>query len=94
VNTGWQGGPYGLGKRISIPYTRAMITAALSGELAKQDFKTEPVFNLQVPQSCPDIPAEILDPRGQWKNPDDYDVAAQKLASLFKENFKLHGSDI
>jgi phosphoenolpyruvate carboxykinase (ATP) len=94
VNTGWQGGAYGVGKRISIPFTRAMITAALSGELAQQTFETEPVFNLQVPVSCPGLPAEILNPRGQWKNPTDYDQAAEKLAALFKENFKRHSSDI
>jgi|GEM_PF-433698 len=88
INTGWQGGPYGIGKRISIPYTRAMVTAALEGILDQQSFTTDPIFNLQIPEHCPGVPDTILDPRKQWDNLEDYEHAAQKLAHMFADNFK------
>jgi phosphoenolpyruvate carboxykinase (ATP) len=87
VNTGWTGGPYGKGSRMKIEYTRALLRAALSGSLEKTAMKTEPVFGLAVPSQCPGVPAEILDPRGTWSSPSDYDAQAKKLAVLFKENF-------
>ncbi len=88
INTGWQGGAYGVGKRISIPYTRAMVTAALSGDLEKVEYTTHPVFNIQVPQSCPGVPAETLDPRQSWSDKNAYDQMAAKLAGMFVENFR------
>lgn len=88
VNTGWTGGPYGIGKRISIPYTRAIINAVLSGELDKAEFELHPVFNVLVPKACPGIPAEILDPRNTWTDKAAYDKAADKLSNMFVENFK------
>lgn len=88
INTGWQGGPYGVGKRISIPLTRAMVTAALNGDLEKQEFMTHPVFNVLVPKACPGVPAEALDPRASWANKAEYDETAAKLAAMFVNNFK------
>ncbi len=88
INTGWQGGAYGVGKRVSIPNTRAMVTAALNGELDKQEFEPHPIFNVLVPKACPGVPAEILNPRGQWPDTAAYDQKAIQLASMFIENFK------
>lgn len=88
INTGWQGGPYGVGKRVSIPHTRAMVTAALNGELDKQTFETHPIFNVQVPKTCPNVPAAILDPREQWQDKAAYDRKATELAQMFVENFQ------
>jgi phosphoenolpyruvate carboxykinase (ATP) len=88
VNTGWTGGPYGVGSRIKIAYTRAMIHAALSGELDRAGFQTDPIFNIDVPKSCPDVPAEILQPKSTWADKSAYDTQAKKLAKMFAENFK------
>ncbi|HHW06474.1 MAG TPA: phosphoenolpyruvate carboxykinase (ATP) [Clostridia bacterium] len=88
VNTGWTGGPYGTGKRMDLPYTRAMITAALNGELERQEFTVHPVFGLAVPRACPGVPAEVLDPRATWPDPAAYDRQAEKLAQLFVDNFQ------
>ena len=87
VNTGWTGGPYGVGKRMYLPYTRAMIRAALNGDLDSVSFQADPVFGLAVPASCPDVPAEVLSPRATWADPAAYDAAAEKLAARFRENF-------
>ncbi|NLW07461.1 MAG: phosphoenolpyruvate carboxykinase (ATP) [Clostridia bacterium] len=87
VNTGWTGGPYGVGRRMSIKHTRAMVTAALNGELEKVEYQLDPIFNLYRPQSCPGVPAEVLNPRQTWDNPEEYDATARKLAGLFKDNF-------
>jgi phosphoenolpyruvate carboxykinase (ATP) len=88
VNTGWSGGPYGVGARMSIRFTRAMIHAALSGGLDGVLYDTHPVFNLQVPQSCPDVPAEVLNPRHTWSDKAAYDAQAAKLARMFVDNFR------
>ncbi len=88
INTGWQGGPYGVGERISIPHTRAMVTAALNGTLENGEFETHPVFNILVPKACPDVPSELLDPRSTWTDKNAYDTQASKLANMFVENFK------
>lgn len=88
INTGWTGGAYGVGKRMKIAYTRAMITAALAGKLDTVTYELDPVFNLEVPTSCPDVPAEVLKPRNTWADAAAYDAQAAKLASMFKENFK------
>jgi phosphoenolpyruvate carboxykinase (ATP) len=88
VNTGWTGGPYGVGKRMKIAYTRAMIRAALSGGLENAGYQRHPLFNIEMPTSCPDVPAEVLDPRGTWSDTAAYDQQAAKLAAMFVENFK------
>jgi len=87
VNTGWTGGAYGVGSRIELPFTRAMIKAALGGQLDKLEYQTHPIFGLDMPTSCPDVPNAILNPRDTWLNEEDYDVQANKLAELFENNF-------
>jgi len=92
VNTGWTGGPYGAGRRMKIGYTRAMITAALSGGLDDVPFARDPIFNLEVPTACPDVPAEMLTPRTTWQDQGAYDVQAAKLAQMFTDNFRTFAS--
>jgi len=87
VNTGWTGGPFGVGERMRLSYTRAMVRAALAGKLDKVPDVTEPVFGLAVPQRVPTVPAEILLPRSTWPDPSAYDAQAAKLAALFRQNF-------
>ncbi len=87
INTGWTGGSYGTGTRMKLKYTRAMITAALNGELDAVDYQDHPVFGVAVPQSCPNVPADILNPQDTWQDKDDYEATAQKLAGLFRDNF-------
>ncbi len=87
VNTGWSGGPYGVGERISLPYTRAMVRAAISGALDKVETWTDPIFGLHVPTSCPDVPSHILRPRDTWQDGAAYDRQARELARSFAENF-------
>jgi phosphoenolpyruvate carboxykinase (ATP) len=87
VNTGWTGGPHGTGSRMSLRYTRAMIKAALAGELDGVATEPDPVFGLNVPTAVPDVPSEVLAPRGTWKDGGAYDAQAAKLATMFKENF-------
>lgn len=87
INTGWTGGAYGTGQRMKLKYTRAMITAALNGELADVAYINHPVFGVAIPQRCPNVPAEILNPRDTWEDKDEYDATAQKLAGLFRDNF-------
>ena len=94
LNTGWSGGIYGVGKRIKLGYTRAMVTAMLNGSLAKVEYEQHPVFGLYMPKACSGVPAEILNPRGTWQDKEQYDATAQKLASLFIENMnKFQGID-
>ena len=95
VNTGWAGGPAGKGgNRMKLPYTRAMVTAALNGELEKAEFVTDPIFNVQVPTSCPGVPSEVLIPRDMWADKAAYDEQAKKLAAMFVKNFaKYEGMD-
>jgi phosphoenolpyruvate carboxykinase (ATP) len=94
VNTGWTGGPFGVGARMRIGHTRAMITAALAGRLDRVAYRTHPAFNLAVPTSCPDVPPEVLDPRGTWTDPQAYDAQAAKLAGMFRDNFKAFEGDV
>jgi len=91
LNTGWSGGPYGVGKRISIAHTRALLNAALQGQLEQVAHVVHPVFNLKVPRSCPGVPAEILDPRNTWKDKAAYDAQATKLRDMFRKNFEDKG---
>ena len=93
VNTGWTGGPHGIGTRMKIAYTRAMIRAALSGELDTVQYQRQPVFNIDVPASCPGVPEAVLDPRGTWADKAAYDQQAAKLARMFMENFKTNFAD-
>jgi phosphoenolpyruvate carboxykinase (ATP) len=94
VNTGWTGGPFGTGRRMQISHTRAMIRAALSGALDHVKYERDAVFNLDVPTSCPDVQAEVLQPRNTWKNPAAYDQQAQSLARMFVENFQAFESGV
>ena len=88
VNTGWTGGAYGVGKRMKIAYTRAMLNAAIEGRLAGVKYETEPFFGLAVPTEVPDVPADVLNPRNAWPDKSAYDAQAKHLAELFAENFK------
>jgi phosphoenolpyruvate carboxykinase (ATP) len=88
VNTGWSGGPYGVGTRIAIKHTRAMITAALEGQLDDGEFISHPIFQVLIPDKVPGVPKKILDPRYAWEDPEAYDLQAQELAVRFAENFK------
>jgi phosphoenolpyruvate carboxykinase (ATP) len=94
VNTGWSGGPYGVGSRMPIRFTRAMIRAALAGDLDAVPYETDPVFNVAVPASCPGVPPEILIPRATWTDPAAYDQQAARLAQMFADNFKAFESDV
>ncbi len=87
VNTGWTGGPYGRGHRISIAYTRALINAALNGKLDDVEFTEEPNFRLMIPKACHGVPTEVLNPRNTWEDKDAYDKKAKDLAGQFKEHF-------
>ena len=91
VNTGWSGGPYGVGSRMKISYTRAMVRAALDGSLANSPVKVDPVFGLSVPVNIHGLPQEVLDARGTWKDAAAYDAQAKKLAEMFRENMKKFG---
>jgi phosphoenolpyruvate carboxykinase (ATP) len=93
VNTGWSGGPFGIGKRMSIHHTRALITAALAGDLDRVPMAADPVFGFQVPQSCPGVPDEVLTPRNTWADKAAYDEKARHLASLFAKNFEKYKSE-
>ncbi len=86
LNTGWSGGPYGIGQRFSLKYTRAMVTAILNGSLAKEKYNPDPIFGLPLPAAVPGVPAEVLNPRNTWKDGAAYDTQAKKLAKLFREN--------
>jgi len=87
VNTGWVGGPYGVGKRISIRHTRALLNAALTGKLAKVKYYRDPVFGFEVPKTCPDVPEDVLEPWSSWPSRDEYDKRYRDLAARFQENF-------
>ncbi|MFO0835040.1 MAG: phosphoenolpyruvate carboxykinase (ATP) [Phycisphaerales bacterium] len=86
LNTGWSGGPYGVGKRFSLKYTRAMVTSILDGSLANATFKPDPIFGLPLPDSVPGVPNDVLHPRNTWADGSAYDTQAKKLAKLFREN--------
>ena len=88
INTGWSGGPYGVGHRIKIKYSRAMVTAALTGALDIVKYRHDDLFNLDIPTEVKDVPSEILDPKNTWTDKDSYDLSAKKLAQMFIENFK------
>ena len=93
VNTGWTGGAYGTGQRISIGHTRAIVDAALSGALDNVRYELDPVFNIDVPTECPNVQSEILQPRSTWSQSADYDAQAGTLAGMFTENFRVFESE-
>jgi phosphoenolpyruvate carboxykinase (ATP) len=88
VNTGWTGGPYGIGHRFELPYTRAIITSALEGELEQVPMHQEPFFKLWIPESCTNVPSEVLNPRNTWEDKEAYDRAANELTKRFAKNFE------
>ena len=92
INTGWSGGPPGVGKRIKLEYTRAIVHAALAGDLDKVKTQTDPIFGLAVPTEIKGVPAKVLNPRATWPDPASYDGQAKKLATMFRENFAKFGS--
>ena len=94
VNTGWTGGPYGTGHRMSLKYTRAMITAALEGNLDNVAYETHPVFGVAMPTSCPGVPSEVLNPRNTWAEKAAYDEKAKYLAGLFVKNFEKYADGV
>ncbi|MEA2499599.1 MAG: phosphoenolpyruvate carboxykinase [Actinomycetota bacterium] len=94
VNTGWTGGPYGVGRRMDLPHTRAMVRAALSGQLKDVATKRHPIFNVEVPMTCPGVPDEVLDPQATWPDPDAYDKQARELARMFQKNFERFASSL
>jgi phosphoenolpyruvate carboxykinase (ATP) len=90
INTGWSGGPYGIGSRMKLSYTRAMIRAALRGDLDSVEFTKHPIFGVAMPNSCPGVPAELLSPRNTWSDKDAYDQKASDLAAAFVKNFNKY----
>jgi phosphoenolpyruvate carboxykinase (ATP) len=93
VNTGWTGAPYGEGQRMPIAATRALLRAALDGELEGVEYREDPIFGFDVPVEVPGVDPALLDPRSTWSDPDDYDEKARYLATRFKENFEKFGAD-
>ncbi|MEN3002542.1 MAG: phosphoenolpyruvate carboxykinase (ATP), partial [Armatimonadota bacterium] len=93
INTGWTGGPYGVGTRIPIRYTRAMIRAALQGRLDCVPYRQHPIFGLEMPTECPDVPTELLDPRGTWQDKTAYDQKAHWLAEQMQAHLRKLSTD-
>jgi len=92
INTGWSGGPYGVGSRMKLPFTRAMITAALEGKLDDVPYEAHPVFGMMMPATCPNVPSEVLNPRNTWADKAAYDAQANNLAQQFVKNFEKYAS--
>ena len=93
INTGWTGGVYGTGKRMSLAHTRRLISAALSGDLDKVTYERHPIFGLELPTSCPDVPTKVLSPRSAWADTKAYDAKAMELARAFIENYKAYRAE-
>ena len=91
VNTGWTGGPFGVGQRMELPHTRALLKAVLVGDLNGVAFAPDPVFGLAVPGRCPGVPDRLLQPRNAWADKAAYDHTAAKLAGMFKDEVKKYG---
>lgn len=91
INTGWTGGPYGVGERMDITHTRAMLNAALDGDLDGVAMRHDPIFNLQVPESCPGVSSDVLRPENTWADKAAYEAKAKELAKKFQENFQAFG---
>ena len=93
VNTGWTGGPYGEGERMPIEATRALLRAAISGELEGVEYRTDELFGFEVPVEVPDVDSKLLDPRSTWRDPEAYDAKAHELAAMFRDNFTKFDAD-
>jgi phosphoenolpyruvate carboxykinase (ATP) len=93
VNTGWTGGQYGEGERMPIKATRALLRAALAGELDGVEYRTDDVFGFEVPVDVPGVDSKLLDPRGTWRDPAAYDAKAGELAAMFRDNFAQFDAD-
>jgi phosphoenolpyruvate carboxykinase (ATP) len=94
VNTGWSGGPYGIGTRMKIGYSRALVNAALNGTLTAGAFEKDAFFGLDIPTACPGVPSEVLNPRKTWSDTARYDETALKLVGMFQENFKKYSNHV
>ena len=94
INTGWSGGAYGVGSRMKIRYTRAMLNAALDGELDGVEYVVDERFGFEIPTSCPGVPDEILIPRGTWEDREAFDATADKLAAMFNANFERYAAGV
>jgi phosphoenolpyruvate carboxykinase (ATP) len=94
VNTGWTGGPVGVGHRMPIDATRNMVRAALNGLLKDVEFETDPVFGVEVPKEVPGVPTEVLHPRETWADKEAYDDKAAELARMFAENFEAYADGV
>ncbi|MGK2863533.1 MAG: phosphoenolpyruvate carboxykinase (ATP) [Chitinophagaceae bacterium] len=94
INTGWTGGPYGIGNRMKLRYTRAMITAALAGKLDGVEYEKDPIFGMAIPKECPHVPAELLNPRNTWTDKAAYDNKAIYLSGLFNKNFEKYNEGV
>jgi phosphoenolpyruvate carboxykinase (ATP) len=94
VNTGWTGGPYGVGERMDITHTRNMVRAAINGDLADAPTVVDPIFGLRIPTAVPGVPREVLVPRGTWRDGARYDAMARRLARMFHENFKAYADGV
>jgi phosphoenolpyruvate carboxykinase (ATP) len=88
VNTGWSGGPYGIGERMDINLTRSMVSGALEGKLKNAEYEQDPIFKVWVPQTCPDVPSEILKPINTWEDKEKFKEVAMKLAAQFARKFE------
>jgi phosphoenolpyruvate carboxykinase (ATP) len=94
INTGWTSGPHGAGYRIRIPHTRAMLNSALAGDLDDAEYVIDSIFGLEVPTEVRGVPTELLDQRGTWSDPNEYDRQARRLAVMFKDNFKKYSAGV
>jgi phosphoenolpyruvate carboxykinase (ATP) len=94
INTGWSGGAYGVGSRMKIRYTRAMLNAALDGELDDVEYVVDQRFGFEIPTSCPGVPDEILIPRNTWEDGEAFDTTADKLAAMFNANFERYAAGV
>ncbi len=94
IETGWTCGPYGIGNRMKLKYTRAMITAALEGKLDNVEIVTDPIFGVAIPTSCPDVPTEVLNPINTWSDKNAFTEKAKYLASLFNKNFEKYADGV
>ncbi len=94
VNTGWSGGVYGVGERIQLRYTRAILDGIHAGALAKASTQREPCFGLEMITECPNVPSDILVPKATWSDPTKYDQTAKKLGRLFQENFATYADGV
>ena len=91
LNTGWTGGPFGVGKRMKLSHTRAMVNAVLRGDLLGASTEPDPVFGLAIPKQVNDVPSDVLNPRSTWADKNAYDAQANKLADMFRKNFEKFG---